>query len=138
MFLPLLPADLEPITEANIRTRLVTALGSELGEYELGLPAIYLVRNPESDPPKNYRTTGIECLVFRPDPQSPTPLHHNAALPEIWDIRLLQRDRSGSLLAAYQAILNYFPDCLLNSHIQANRDIDEQLNLSLSQVEIIR
>lgn len=138
MFQPISPIDLEPITEANIRTRLIAAIGGELGEYELGLPACYLVRNPDEDPPKNYRTNGLECLVFYPDPQSPQPLHHNAALSEFWEIRLIQHDRSRSCLKAYQNILANYPDCYLNSHIQPNRDLDEQLNLSISQVGVIK
>jgi hypothetical protein len=138
MFQPLSPLDLEPITEANIRTRLVTAIGTELGQYESGLPAIYLVRNPDTEPPSNYRTSGLECLILYPQSRLAMPLHHNAALVEFWEVQLIQRNRSRSLLLTYQNILNYFPDCYMNSHRQANRDTDEQLNLSISQIEIIR
>lgn len=138
MFQPILPADLEPLTEANVLPRLIAAIGTELGEYEPSLPAAYLVRNPDTEPPKNYRTTGIELLVYIPNPQSAIPLHHNAALPTFWEIKLIQYDRSRSLTKAYQNILARYPDCYLNSHIKANRDTNEQLNLSISYLGIIR
>jgi hypothetical protein len=138
MFQPILPINLEPITEANVRSRMIAAIGSELGEYETGLPAIYIVRNSDVSPPKNYRANGLECLIFVPTPKSPQPLHHNAALFEFWEIRLIQRDRNKSCLAAYKNILANYPDCYLNSSISANRDLDEQINLSISQVEIVK
>lgn len=138
MFQPILPVDLEPPIAANILPRLIAALGTELGEYEPGLPAAYLVRNPDTEPPKSLQTSGIELLVFMPKPQSAIVLNSNTALPTFWEIRLINYDRSRSLLQSYQNILDRYPDCYLSSHIQANRDLAEQLNLSLSHVEIIR
>jgi hypothetical protein len=138
MFQPISPIDLSSFTNSNIRSRLITALGSELGEYQPGLPAIYFVSNPDTDPPKTYRTNGLECLIFDPHPQSPKTLHHNAALVETWEIRLIQHDRSRSVLDAYKSILSAYPDTYLDSHIPANRDTDEQLNLSISQVGVIK
>lgn len=138
MFLPISPVDLEPLIETNVLPRLIAAIGTELGEYEPGLPAAYLVYNPDTDPPKNFRTSGIEMLVYVPEPQSAIPLHHNAALPTFWEIRLIQYNRSGCLLQAYQNILDRYPDAYLNSHLPADRDRNEQLNLSISSVEIIR
>jgi hypothetical protein len=138
MFQPILPIDLEPFTNSNIRQRLIDAIGTELGEYEPLVPAIWFVTNPDTDPPKNYRTNGLECLIFNPTPQAAKPLHHNAALTEIWEIRLIQRDRSKSTLPAYRNLLAKYPDIYLDSHIRANRDNSEQLNLSIAQVVIIR
>ena len=138
MFQPISPTLLSPFTNSNIRERLITALGSELGEYQPGLPAIYFVSNPDTDPPKHYRTSGLECLIFDPQPQSPKPLHHNAALVETWGVRLIQRDRKRSVLDAYQSVLADYPDISIDSHIPANRDTDEQINISISQVGVIK
>lgn len=138
MFQPISPIDLEPLTNSNIRQRLIDAIGAELGNYELLVPAIWFVTNPDIDPPRNYRTSGLECLIFSPTPQAARPLHHNAALTEIWEIRLIQHDRSKSTLLAYRALLAKHPGTYLDSHIRANRDNSEQLNLSIAQVVIIR
>jgi hypothetical protein len=138
MFQPILPIDLEPFTNSNIRQRLIDAIGAELGEYEPLVPAIWFVTNPDTDPPKNYRTSGLECLIFNPTPQAAKPLHHNAALNEIWEVRLIQRDRSKSTLPAYRALLAKYPGIYLDSHARSNRDNSEQLNLSIAQVVIIR
>lgn len=138
MFQPILPINLEPLLEINVRSRLIAAIGTELGNYAAGIQACYLVRNPDTDPPKNYRTTGLECLIFVPTPQTASPLHHNATLTTLWDIRLIQRDRNKSCLKAYQNILSEYPDCYLSSYFRANRDLDEQMNLSIAQAEIIK
>lgn len=138
MFQPILPIDLEQFTNSNIRGRFIGALGVELGNYTSSIPAIWFVTNPDTDPPKNYRTSGLECLIFNPTPQSARPLHHNAALTEMWEIRLIQHDRLRSVLPAYKMLLAKYPDIYLDSHIRANRDTSEQLNLSVAQVAIIR
>jgi hypothetical protein len=138
MFQPISPIDLSPFSNSNIRQRLIDAIGTELGEYEPLVPAIWFVTNPDTDPPKNYRTSGLECLIFNPIPQAAKPLHHNAALTEIWEIRLIQRDRTKSTSLAYRNLLAKYPDIFLDSHIRANRDNSEQLNLSITQVVIIR
>lgn len=138
MFQPTLPIDLEPFSNSNIRSRLIGAIGIALGRYEPTVPAIYFVINPTTDPPKNYRTDGLECLIFSPIPQSARPLQHNAAINEVWELRLIQHDRTKSTLPAYRAILAKYPDIYLDSHIPANRDTNEQLNLSIVQVAIIQ
>jgi hypothetical protein len=138
MFQPILPINLSPFTNSNIRQRLIDAIGSELGEYSQGIPAIYFITNPDTDPPKAYRTNKLECLIFSPVPESARLLHHNAMLVETWQIRLIQRDRKKTCLAAYRSILSVYPDTYLDSHLRANRDVDEQLNLSISQIGIIQ
>jgi hypothetical protein len=135
MFQPISPIDLEPFSNSNILQRLIDAIGTELGEYEANLPAARFVSSPDTSV---YRTNGLECLIFNPTPQAAKPLHHNAALTEIWEVRLIQRDRSKSTLTAYRALLAKHPDIYLDSHIRANRDNSEQINLSIAQVVIIR
>jgi hypothetical protein len=117
---------------------LISALGTELGEYAQGVPAIFFIINPDTDPPKTYRTNGLECLIFEPRPEAVRELHHNAMLAETWNIRLIQRDRKKTCLAAYRLLLLQFPDILLEGSISASRDNDQQLNLSLSQNRIIQ
>jgi hypothetical protein len=138
MFQPILPINLSPFTNSNIRQRLIDAIGSELGEYSQGIPAFYFVTNPDTDPPKSYRTNRLECLIFAPIPSAASPLHHNAIVTESWEVRLIQRDRKKTCLAAYSSILAKYPDVYLSSHLRANRDVDVQINLSISQIGIIQ
>jgi hypothetical protein len=142
MYQPPSPSDLEPLRGLpDARSRLLTALGTTLGTYTFGtpsqsIPAIWVVTNPDTDPPKQYQRTGLECLIFPPEGWS-TRLLGNAMMTEIWRFRLIQHDRSKTTLPAYYQLLETI-DCYRTSLIPRDRDINEQLNLTLSQAFIVK
>jgi hypothetical protein len=138
MFLPISPAYLKPfISLADANAKLTAALGSTLGNYTPNLKALYIVRDPTTEPPTTLKTTGLECLVFPPDYYS-QPLHQNALLVENWRIRLIQRDRKKDTMDGYRALLQFYPQITKNSLIPANRDLNEQLNLTLTFAQLAR
>lgn len=141
----------QPISESNLtgfqslidaRTKISNALTltNQLGTYTTtteSIPALWVVRNFDIDPPRHYTRTGLECLIFVPEIIA-TPLHHNAIASELWRIRLIQHDRSKSTAAAYLSLLAFFPDIQKESLLLADRDIDEQLNLIYTQPRIVK
>jgi hypothetical protein len=142
MFQPISPSNLEGFTgEADARVKLLDALGAELGSYGDGvdtLPGIWVVVDADVDPPRHFTRSGLECLVFAPEVLGTVPLCHNAIAIEVWRIRLIQHDRKASTLAGYLAILAAFPDCHQDSWFAADRDINEQMNLSISFSYFVR
>ena len=147
----------QPISETNLtgfqgladaREKIFKAIKPTLGLYlekSQSIPtnprdnqyAIWVVKNPDIDPPQQYTRTGLECLIFPPEGYG-TPLYQNAMITEIWRIRLIQHDRSQSTLPGHYALLAQFPDANRVSWLPADRDIHEQLNLSISQTQIVR
>jgi hypothetical protein len=141
MFLPISPTNLNGFQGfLDARTQILDALGTTLGTYTdtpNTYPAIYVVRNLDTDPPRHYKRTGLECLIFTPTATS-NPLHHNALVNETWNLRLIQHDRNSSTLPAHYALLAHFPDLQRLSWLPADRDIHEQLNLIIPQSLVIR
>jgi hypothetical protein len=141
MFQPIFETNLQGFqTLLDARTQIFNALNLTLGLYTTtteSLPALWVVKNFDTDPPRHYTRTGLECLIFSPEIIA-QPLHHNAIAIELWRIRLIQHDRSNSTAAGYYALLSVFPDCQKESLLRADRDIDEQLNLIISNPLIIK
>lgn len=123
----------------DARTKISNVLTSYIGSYTTtteSIPALWVVKNLDTDPPRHYTRTGLECLIFSPEIIA-QPLHHSAIATELWRIRLIQHDRSKSTAAGYYALLSAFPDCQKESLLRADRDIDEQLNLLIPNLLII-
>jgi hypothetical protein len=132
MFQPISPTNLEGFQGLiDARTKIFNTLTTTLGTYTTtteSIPALWVVKNLDTDPPRHYTKQGLECLIFPPEIIA-QPLHHNAIATELWRIRLIQNDRTKSTTAGYLALLTAFPDCQKESRLLADRDIDEQLNL---------
>jgi hypothetical protein len=139
--LPISPANLQGFQSLiDARTKIFNAISPNLGTYstaQQSIPALWVVRDLDTDPPRHYTRTGLECLIFPPEIIA-QPLHHNAIASEIWRIRLIQHDRSKSTAAGYLALLVAFPDIQKESLLRADRDIDEQLNLIYTQPRTVK
>ncbi len=141
MFQPISPQNLAGFQElVDARTQILAAIETQIGTYthqSESFPSIWVVKNIDTDPPRHYLRSGLECLIFPPEGFG-SPLIGNAMMTELWRIRLIQHDRSKSTLLAYYAMLASFPDCNRVSFFPADRDIHEQLNLSISQTQIVK
>lgn len=124
----------------EIERVLTVAMADVLGEYAYTdsndvattTPAIYTVQNFDSDPPSIYATSGLECLIFPPNPASTTYLGKQVRLEANWEIRLIQHDRDGDLMAGCAAILAVYPSSRLGAIVPKGIDRDLQVNITLS------
>ena len=117
-----------------------SALTGHLGSYKrpdnLTQPAIYEIINHDKDPPPTWKKTGLECLIFPPEPDS-SPLFSGAVIRGEWDIRLIQHDRSQRVMNGFRAILAAGIPVTKRSYFRATDESNEQLNLSLYSFEAI-
>lgn len=137
------PSDLEPLRDSrDLRDRLEIILAPMLGVYRDPLfpidppqAAIWVISNP-NDPPKNLIASGLECLVYTSEGYG-VPMQSNAYLNEIFKIKLIQRDRKKHTMDAYRLILSHFPECRKSDLIVRDRDLLEELILTISQASLI-
>lgn len=132
-----LTAQLDRGTVVNV---LRNALTAHLGEYKRPdgqlQPAIYEILNHDTDPPPPWKKIGLECLIFPPEPSS-SLMFSGAVIRGVWDIRLIQHDRSTRVMDAYRAILAAGIPVTKQSYFRASDENDEQINLSLYSFEAI-
>lgn len=125
----------------DFKAKILAAISPELGTYTAGtappMPAIWIVRNIDVDPPRNLQRQGLECLLFPPIP-SGVPLHNAAILQHRWRIRLIQHDRASSIHGGYKAILKIYPQLKNEGWLSQSTELDEQINLSLWGYEVWR
>lgn len=139
----LLPSDFEPLRNSrDLRDRLEIILAPVLGVYTdsdfpLDPPqsAIWVMNSPD-DPPKNLIASGLECLVYTSEGYG-VPMQSNAYINEIFKIKLIQRDRKKHTIEAYRTILTRFPECRKSDLVVRDRDLFEELILTISQVSLI-
>jgi hypothetical protein len=130
----------------DVRDRVEIALLALLGTYsytdpnnvQVSTPSIYVVRNYATDPPRNWKRVGLECLIFPAKPIGRPFFNGSAQITQSYDIRLIQHDRSKDTSLAYRAMLTAFNDCQYKSLITQNDELDEQLNLSLFDTELLQ
>ena len=139
----LLPSDFEPLRDSrDLRDRLEIILAPVLGIYtdsdfplDPTQPAIWVVSNP-NDPPKNLIASGLECLVYTSEGYG-VPMQSNAYLNEIFKIKLIQRDRKKHTTDAYRLILSRIPECRKSDLVVRDRNLFEELVLTITQVSLI-
>lgn len=95
-------------------------------------PAIYTVQDFDSDPPSIYATSGLECLIFPPNPTSSPYLGARVRFGANWEIRLIQHDRDGDLMAGCAAILAVYPHARIGAIVPRGIDRDLQTNITLN------
>jgi hypothetical protein len=141
--MPLQQTYLEDIAStAELHQAIATAMGNQIGEYSykingLGhaVEAIYVVQNRDTDPPRDWKRNGIEILIYEPKIGG-----HNylgaTGLDQIFEIKVIQHDRSTTLNAAKSALLVGLPMLLERSHLGANNQENEELNLYQVQTHL--
>lgn len=127
-------------TKLELRQQLITALASELGNYQIGSnppePAIIYVVDPHTAPPKTWIITGLQCLIYSPLLRG-VPVFNGACLREEWQIRLIQYDRAKTCNLAYRRILIVHPDTQIKSQIPQTSESFEQWDLIIPQISKI-
>jgi hypothetical protein len=127
-------------TKAELRQQLITALGNELGTYQIGAnfpeSAIIYVVDPHTAPPKNWIITGLQCLIYPPLAKG-VPVFNGACLREEWQLRLIQYDRAKTCNLAYRRILSIHPDCQVKSQLPQTSESYEQWDLIIPQISRI-
>lgn len=102
------------MTPQDIRTDLITLLGSLLGTYKTKSGKTYpacVVVPPRVDP--TYTITGLQVIIFKaPEVQKISPLTGEKLKRYWWVVELTQNDIKESIRPALELIENYYPVCL--------------------------
>jgi hypothetical protein len=141
--MPLPQPYLEDIgSTAELHQAIAAIMGSQIGKYSYKIngvahaaDAIYVVENRDTDPPREWGRSGIEILVYEPKIGG-----HNylgvTGLDQIFEIKVIQHDRSTTLNTAKSALLVGLPMLLERSHLGINNQDDEELNLYQVQTHL--
>jgi hypothetical protein len=126
---------------AEVVDAVETILGSQLGRYHYTInglpqdsPAIFLVDNPDTDPPREWQREGIEVLVYEPSVRGHDYLG-TTGLDIIYQIKVIQHDRTQKLFTAKSTLLTGLP-FKERSHLAATLQDQEELNLLHTQTQI--
>jgi hypothetical protein len=96
------------------------------------IPAIYIVKNRDKDPPTEWERSGIECLIFTPR-LKPRPYLVSNGVVMTCRFRLIQHDRSKDLNPVKEWIIRQLPAALEESHLEATIDRAEQLTCEITK-----
>jgi hypothetical protein len=127
---------------AELYDAIETVLGSQVGEYSYTIkgiaqtsPAIFVVENRDTDPPREWERTGIEVLIYQPTVQGHSYLG-GTGLDWNYEIKVIQHDRSSNLINAKSTLLCGLPMFQERSHLGSNAQDQEELNLFQVQTHI--
>jgi hypothetical protein len=141
--MPLTPPYLDDIAStAELHQAVAAIMGSQIGEYSYKIngvahtaDAIYVVKNRDTDPPREWGRSGIEILIYEPKISG-----HNylgaTGLDQIFEIKVIQHDRSLNLANAKAALLVGLPLFGERSHLGSNAQDNEELNLFQVQTHL--
>jgi hypothetical protein len=119
----------------GIKTKLATQLVDDLGLYtatdDTTVPAIYIVNNPDLDPPRDVKISGIECLVYRVVEHVPQACFGGIADKYQVSIELTQHDRTGNLNQVLETLLCYWQRIRIAWHRTQTEENLEQVKLYL-------
>jgi hypothetical protein len=107
----------------------------EVNNVPTEIPAIYIVKNRDKDPPSEWTRSGIECLIFKPTLKPRQYLTSNGVVTG-YRFRLIQHDRSQDLNPAKEWIIRQLPSAIEESHLDATIDRAEQLTYSIRQIKV--
>jgi hypothetical protein len=99
------------------------------------IPAIYIVKNRDKDPPTEWKRSGIECLIFKPNLKPRQYLTSNGVITG-YRFRLIQHDRSKDLNLVKEWIIRQLSAAIEESHLEAEIDREEQLTYSINNTAI--
>lgn len=127
------------------RTIVGTTLSTYLGKYtwtingnQQDTPALTVVLDPDIMPSCGDRhTTGIECLIFPPTPHPDPYLGGGVHIYWEWTIRLIQHDRSKTLIDCQRALIRRLPRMTVRSRSRSNQEGNEEITFVLMENEVI-
>jgi hypothetical protein len=141
--MPLPQPYLEDIdSTAELYQTITVIMGSQIGKYSYKIngvahtvDAIYVVKNRDTDPPREWERSGVEILIYEPKIGG-----HNylgvTGLDQIFEIKVIQHDRSITLTNAKATLLVGLPLFGERSHLLADAQQQEELNLFQTQTHI--
>lgn len=119
----------------GIKTKLAVQLVDELGLYTApdgsAIAAIYIVNNVDSDPPRDLKISGLECLVFRAIDRVPQACFGGVADKYQVAIGLTQHDRTKNLNNAIETLFCHWQRIRIAWHREQTEDDFEQMKLYL-------
>jgi hypothetical protein len=124
---------LKPIT---IRTKLLDSpLASELGKLtppgQLPLPGIYVIKNIKTDPPRDWKATGLICYIHNAPRRSPSARFGAVVDLYQWELELVQYDRTKDCDAAIDALMCTFQRMRIINESPQTEESLEQVRISL-------
>jgi hypothetical protein len=141
--MPLTPPYLDDIAStADLHGAISLLMANQIGEYTYkvngiaqAVEAIYVVSNRDTDPPREWQRSGIEILIYEPKISGHDYLG-GTGLDQIFEIKVIQHDRSTSLGNAKSTLLTGLPMFKERSHLGSNAQDCEELNLYQAQTHI--
>jgi hypothetical protein len=122
------------MTFAELVAHLQSVLAGTLGTYTPGTPALYVVRDRDTDPPPNWTATGLECLIYPPRGYPQQYFGGHSALELVTEIKIIQHDRSSSTIDA-RRVLTRSLDVTLISETANNREGSEEVTFAFQHYE---
>lgn len=126
------------MTPLDLRTQLITVLGTELGTYTSATgkkyPAIWITP-PLIDP--SYKVTGLQVVVFNsPEVAKQIPLTGEKLKRQWWTIEITQNDDKKSIARAVELVENFYPVCVSRVKPQTRNDY-EQARISIYDPQFV-
>jgi hypothetical protein len=122
-----------PIDIVGIKTKIAAQLVDDLGLYTAPdgstVPAIYLVNNVDVDPPRDWKISGIECLVFRNIDRVPQACFGGVADKYQVAVNLIQHSKSQSLNNAIEVLFSHWQRIRVAWHRPQTEEDFEQIKL---------
>jgi hypothetical protein len=141
--MPLMPPYLEDVAStAQLYGVIASLMATQIGKYSYkingidhSVDAIYVVKNRDADPPREWKRTGIETLIYEPQINGRDYLGATG-LDQIFEIKVIQHDRSSTLGEAKSTLLIGLPFFKQRSHLGLNNQDSEELNLFQTQTHL--
>jgi hypothetical protein len=141
--MPLTPPYLDDIAStADLHRAIALLMASQIGQYTYKVngvtetvEAIYVVSNRDTDPPREWHRSGIEILIYEPKISGRDYLG-GTGLDQIFEIKVIQHDRSTTLGAAKSTLLTGLPMVKERSHLLGSAQQNEELNLYQVQTHL--
>lgn len=119
-----------PITVAQLNARLTTVLSPLLGRYQpVDEPAILVVTNIDTEPDRQWRVTGLECLIRRSSIRNPHAVTGGVCDRSNYQVELIQHDRSKNLDHAIDLVLKEFSRAKIKYQYCQTEEMEEQVCL---------
>ena len=124
--------------KAKLAAQLVTELGLYTATDNTTAPAIYIVNNLDSDPPRDVKITGVECLVYRVVDRVPQACFQGVVDQYQVSVELTQHDRTGNLNNALETLFCHWQRIRIAWHRTQTEESFEQVKLYLPGQQYFR
>ena len=131
-----------PLAVNVLQAILKDLLASLLGTYTLlsgtTQPAIYVVNNAMTDPPRDWKVAGLECLVHKHPRSAPVAAFSSVVDKRDWIVELVQHDQNSSTETAKELIFQKFLRCKVQSFLHQTEETLEQITLRIPSENLLQ